>query len=84
MLEIEEENLDFFFCRMYLNLYDYQSKASRYRKGLTYRKSRASTNQKQYIHKNQEEDTSIKGNHPTTHTQKKEQRKNIKSSGKMA
>ena len=28
---------------MYLNLYDYQSKASRYRKGLTYLKNRANT-----------------------------------------
>ena len=32
--------------RMYLNLYDYQSKARRYKKGLTYLKNRVTTNQK--------------------------------------
>ena len=36
----------FFTSRMCLSLYDYQSKASRYRKGLTYLKNRATTNQK--------------------------------------
>ena len=35
---------------MYLSLYDYQAKASRYKKGLTYLKNRATTNQKQTIH----------------------------------
>ena len=32
---------------MYLSLYDHQAKASRYRKGLTYLKNRATTNQNQ-------------------------------------
>ena len=32
----------FFFLRMCLSLYDYQSKASRHKKGLTYSKNRTS------------------------------------------
>ena len=35
----------FFIVIMCLSLYDYQAKASRYRKGLTYLKNRATTNQ---------------------------------------
>ena len=35
---------------MCLSLYDYQAKASRYRKALTYLKNRATTNQNQTIH----------------------------------
>ena len=35
---------------MCLSLYDYQAKTSRYRKGLTYLKSRTTTNQNQTIH----------------------------------
>ena len=34
---------------MFLNLYDNQAKASRYRKGLTYLKNRAITNQNQIL-----------------------------------
>ena len=41
--EGNEENLDIF--RMCLRLYDYQAKARRYRKELTYSKNRATTNQ---------------------------------------
>ena len=37
----------FFFYRMCLSLYDYQAKTSRYRKGLTYLKNIASTNESQ-------------------------------------
>ena len=33
-----------------LSLYDYQAKASRYRKGLTYLKNRETTNQNQTLH----------------------------------
>ena len=40
----------FFFFRMCLSLYDYQAKASRYRKGLTYLKNRATMNQNQTLH----------------------------------
>ena len=39
-----------FFFRMCLSLYDYQAKASRYKKGLPYLKKRASTNQNQTTH----------------------------------
>ena len=42
------EHLDSFF-RMCLSLYDYQAKASRYRKMLTHLKNRAITNQNQKI-----------------------------------
>ena len=47
--ERKEENLDAFFI-MCLSLYDYQAKASRYRKGLTSLKNRATTNQNQTLH----------------------------------
>ena len=62
---------------MCLNLYDSQAKASRYRKGLTYLKNRATTNKtKQYIHKNKGRGPrhKIKGNYPTK--KRKEQRRN--------
>ena len=42
-----------FFLYIYimcLSLYDYQAKASRYRKGLTYLKNRATANQNQTLH----------------------------------
>ena len=39
----------YFFSRTCLSLSDYQSKAGRYRKGLTYLKNRATTNQKHTI-----------------------------------
>ena len=35
---------------MYFSLYDYQAKANRYRKRLTYLKNRATTNQNQALH----------------------------------
>jgi len=61
---------------MGLSLYDYQDKASRYRKGLTYLKNRATTNQNQIIHsqklKRRGHKHKIKGKHPTT---KKERNK---------
>ena len=44
----EKENIDS-FSRMCLSLYDYQSKASRYRKGFIYLKNRVTTNQKHTI-----------------------------------
>ena len=51
----------FFILMMCLSLYDYQAKASRYRKGLTYLKNRATTNQNQTLHsqKQKEKYTSI-------------------------
>lgn len=47
--EGKKENTDFFLI-MSLSLYNYQSKASRYRKGLTYLKNRATTSQNQRLH----------------------------------
>ena len=38
------------FFRMCLSLYNYQAKASKYRKGLTYLKNRATTIQNQRLH----------------------------------
>ena len=43
--------------RMCLNFYDYQPKASRYRYGLTYMKTRVSTNQKHTLTKNKKKGT---------------------------
>ena len=37
------------FLRMCLNIYDYQSKASRFSSGLTYLKTRVTENQKRTI-----------------------------------
>ena len=47
-----KKKLDSFslFLRMCLSLYDYQAKASRYRKGLTCLKNRATTNQNWTLH----------------------------------
>ena len=59
----------FFILMMCLSLYDYQAKASRYRKGLTYLKNRATTNQNQTLHsqklKGKGHKHKIKGEHPT-------------------
>ena len=46
------ENIDSLslFLVMCLSLYDYQSKVSIYRKGLTYLKNRANTNKNQTLH----------------------------------
>ena len=45
----------FFILIMCLSLYDYQAKVSRYRKGLTYLKNRATTNQNQTLHSQKNE-----------------------------
>ena len=53
---------------MCLSLYDYQAKASRYRKGLMCLKNRAATNQNQTLHSQKMKSTQaqkINGNHPT-------------------
>ena len=73
-----------FFSRMCLSLYNYQVKASRYKKGLTYLKNRATTNQNQSIHTQKlkrRHKHKIKGNHPTKI--RKEQKRNIESTGKQ-
>ena len=77
----------FFFCilKMCLSLYDYQAKVSRHRKGLTYLKNRATTNQNETLHsqelKRKVHKHKINGNHPTK--KRKEQRRNIESTGKQ-
>ena len=76
---------------MCLSLYDNQAKASRYRKGLTYLKNRATTNQKQTIYsqetKRREYKHNKKKSHQTTNgntkRKRKEQRRNTKSAGKQ-
>ena len=54
---------------MSLSLHNHQAKASRCRKGLTYLKNRATTNQIQTLHsqqiKRKGHKHKIKGNHPT-------------------
>ena len=64
------------------SVYDSQAKASRYRKGLKYLKNKAARNQKQRIDSqtNKQKYTSIKS---TTHTKRKEQRRNVEASGKQ-
>ena len=56
--------------RMCLNLYDYPSKANRYSCGLTYLKTRVTTNQKHRINsqkpKRKELKYNVKENHQTT------------------
>ena len=42
----EVKTVVFFFLRICLNLYNYQSNANRYNSGLTYLKTRVATNQK--------------------------------------
>ena len=57
-----------------MSLYDYQSKASRYRKRLTYVKNRATINQKHTIDSQKQKkgtQVKIKGNHQTTKRKKK-------------
>ena len=78
--------------------YDYQYKASRYRKGLSYLTNTATTNQKHTIasqkpkrrehkHNTKENHQTTKGNHQTTKgktkRKRKGQRRNIKSMEKQ-
>ena len=64
---------------MCLGLYDYQAKASRYRKGLTCLKNKATTNQNQTLHsqklKRRGHKHKMKGNHPTIKKKRKERNK---------
>ena len=70
---------------MCLSLYDYQAKASRYRKDLTCLKNRATANQIQTLHsqklKRKVLKHKINGNHPTQ--KRKEEKRNIESTGKQ-
>ena len=69
---------------MCLSLYDSQSKASRYGKGLTYLKN---ANQKHTIDsqkpKRKEHKHKIKGNHAPEKEKERKQRRNIESNGKQ-
>ena len=82
--EVRKNRL-FFILMMYLSLYDYQAKASRYRKALTYLKNRAMTNQRQILHSQKLKRKILKykinGNHPTQ--KRKEEKRNIESTGKQ-
>ena len=65
----------FFIVIMCLSLYDDHAKESRYRKGLTYLKYRATTNQKQTLHSQKLKKVlqhKINGNHPTKKRKKRE------------
>ena len=71
---------------MCLSLYDYQAKASSYRKGLTYLKNRETTNQSQTLHSQKLKRKILKykinGNHPTKKI--KLEKRNIESTGKQS
>ena len=85
--KVRKSRLPLFFFRICISLYDYQSKASRYKKGLTYLQNKATTNQTQIIHSQKQEDISIKGYHPTKKKEKgtkEKHRINRKTRFKMA
>ena len=73
---------------MCLSLYDYQSKATRYRKWVTYLKNKITTNQKYKIDSQKPERRECKCNtkeKPQKEKRKnKGQRRNIKSMGKQS
>ena len=75
----------FFFLIMCLILYEYQGKASRYRKRLTYLKNRATTNQNQTLHSKKLKRKVLKHKINGNHTTKKrmEEKRNIDSTGKQ-
>ena len=66
-----------------LRLYDYQAKASRYRKGLTYLKNRATTNQNQTLHSQKLKRKVLKHKQMETIQPKKEKNRNKESTGKQ-
>ena len=72
----------FFFLGIYLSLYDYQYKASRQRKGLTFLKNRVNKSQKHNPFtkpKRRVQKYKIKGNHQTIKENvKNKQRRNTK------
>ena len=70
---------------MCLSLYDYEAKASKYRKVLTYLKNRATISQNQTLHsqklKRKVLKHKINGNHPTK--KRKEEKRKKESTGKQ-
>ena len=74
----------FLILIMYLSLYDYQAKASRYRKGLTHLKNRANTNQSQTLHSQKlKRKVTRAQNKWKSSNQKRKERRNIESTGKQ-
>ena len=77
-----------YFLIMCLSLYDHQNKVSRYRKGLTNLKNRATTNQNQRLHsqklKRKVLKHKINGKYPTKEKRKEKYRINQKTRFKMA
>ena len=82
--KVRKYRLRFFILMMCLSLYDYQAKASKYRKGLTYLKNRATTNQNQTLHLQKMKRKTLKqkiiGNYPTK--KRKEEWRITESTGK--
>ena len=68
-----------------LNLQDYQAKTHNYRKGLTYLKKRATTNQNQTLHspKNEKKNTQAKNNWRPSNQKKKGRMENHRINWKM-
>ena len=81
--EVRKIRFFLIFLRMCLSLHDYQPKVSRYRKGLTYVKTRATTNQSQTLHLQKMKRKTLKqkiiGDHPTN--KRKEEWRIIESTG---
>ena len=67
---------------MCLSLYDYQAKAHRYQKGLTYLKNRATTNQNQTLHSKKLKSIQEQNKWKPS-KQKKEEKRNMESTGKQ-
>ena len=70
---------------MCLSPYDCQAKASRYRKGFTYLKNRATTKQNQILHSQKLKRKVLEHKRNGTHPTKKrnEERRNTESTGKQ-
>ena len=68
---------------MCLSLHDYQAKASIYRKGLTYLKNRATTNQNQTLHSQTLKRKVLKHKTNGIIQPKKEEKRNKESTGKQ-
>ena len=73
--------------RISLRLQDYQSKPSRYRKGVNIFKKlgnhKSKKKKKRFKKTKQKTQHEIKGNHQTTKSKRKEQRRDIESTGKQ-
>ena len=68
---------------MHLSLNDYQAKANRYRKGLTYLKNSATTKQNRTLHSQKLKRKVLKHKQMETIQPKKEKNRNKESTGKQ-